>query len=137
MSKYERIVNHSRPKSNRSKMSMHDRAAQFSPFAALTGHSDAIDETARRVDSKIELSEEEMEELGKKTDIILENPDSEVEFVYFIPDKKKSGGSYVTVRGIVKNIDTIERRITLTDGTVIPFGDVLEINGDLFDGIYG
>lgn len=118
-------------------MSMHDRAAQFSPFAALTGHSDAIDETARRVDSKIELSEEEMEELGKKTDIILENPDSEVEFVYFVPDKKKSGGSYVTVRGIVKNIDTIERRITLTDGTVIPFGDVLEINGDLFDVIYG
>lgn len=118
-------------------MSMHDRAAQFSPFAALTGHSDAIDETARRVDSKIELSEDEMEELGKKTDIILENPDSEVEFVYFIPDKKKSGGSYVTVRGIVKNIDTIERRITLTDGTVIPFGDVLEINGDLLDRIYG
>ncbi len=117
-------------------MSMHDRAAQFSPFAALTGHEDAINETARRVDRKIELSEEEKEALGKKTDLILENPDSEIELIYFIPDKKKAGGSYVTVRGVVRKIDTIERKITMTDGTIILFNDVLEINGDLFDGIY-
>ncbi len=136
MNKYESIVNHSRPKSNRRQMSMHDRAAQFSPFAALTGHEDAINETARRVDRKIELSEEEKEALGKKTDLILENPDSEIELIYFIPDKKKAGGSYVTVRGVVRKIDTIERKITMTDGTIILFNDVLEINGDLFDGIY-
>jgi len=116
---------------------MHDRAAQFSPFAALTGHEDAINETVRRVDRKIELSEEEKEELGRKTDLIIENPDNEFEFVYFVPDKKKKGGSYVTVRGVVKNIDAIERKIILTDGTVIPFEDVLEISGDLFDDIYG
>jgi len=107
MNKYESIINHSRTKSNRSKMSMHDRASQFSPFAALTGHEDAISETARRVDRKIELSEEE-----------------------------KEGDSYVTVRGVVKNINTIERNITLTDGTAILFDDVLEISGDLFNGIY-
>lgn len=136
MNRYENIANHSRPKSNHPKMSMHDRAAQFSPFAALTGHNDAINETARRVERKIELSEEKREELGRKTDLILENPDSEIEFVYFVPDKKKEGGSYVTVRGVVKNIDTIERKITLTDGTAILFDDVLEISGDLFNGIY-
>ena len=111
MQKYDNIVNHSRPESRRPKMSMHDRAAQFSLFAALTGHEDAISETARRVNRKIEL-------------------------VYFVPDKKKEGGSYVTVRGTVKNVDTIERKITLTDGTTILFDDVLEISGDLFDGIY-
>lgn len=136
MLKYNNIVNHSRPESRRPKMSMHDRAAQFSPFAALTGHDDAISETARRVDRKIELSEEEKEVLDRKTDIILENPDSEIELVYFVPDKKKEGGSYVTVRGVVKNIDTIERKITLIDGSAILFDDVLEISGDLFDGIY-
>lgn len=137
MPKYDNIVNHSRPESQRPKMSMRDRSAQFSPFAALTGHEDAISETARRVDRKIELSEEEMEKLGRKTDLILENPNNEFEFVYFVPDKKKEGGSYVTVRGEVKNIDAIERKITLTDGMTIPFEDVLEINGDLFDDIYG
>ncbi len=135
MPKYDNLISHTRPESRRPKMSMHVRAAQFSPFAALTGHSDAIDETARRVDRKIELSEEEKEELGRKTDLILENPESEIEFVYFIPDKRKAGGSYVTVRGVVKNIDTIERKISLTDGTNFSFDDVLEINGDLFDGI--
>lgn len=77
-------------------MSMHDRAAQFSPFAALTGHEDAISETARRVDRKIELSEEEKEALCRKTDLILENPDSE-----------------------------IERKITMTNGTSVLFNDVL------------
>lgn len=75
---------------------MHDRAAQFSPFAALTGHEDAISETARRVDRKIELSEEEKEALCRKTDLILENPDSE-----------------------------IERKITMTNGTSVLFNDVL------------
>lgn len=77
-------------------MSMHDRAAQFSPFAALTGHEDAISETARRVDREIELSEEEKEALCRKTDLILENPDSE-----------------------------IERKITMTNGTSVLFNDVL------------
>lgn len=77
-------------------MSMHDRAAQFSPFAALTGHEDAISETARRVDRKIELSEEEKEALCRKTDLIFENPDSE-----------------------------IERKITMTNGTSVLFNDVL------------
>lgn len=136
MNKYENIVSHSRPQSSHPQMSMHDRAAQFSPFAALTGHEDAINETARRVDRKIELSEEEKEALGRKTDLLLENPDSEIEIVYFVPDKKKVGGYYVTVRGVVKKINTIERKITMTDGTSVLFNDVLEIRGDLFDGIY-
>ncbi|MCM1166507.1 MAG: YolD-like family protein [Lachnospiraceae bacterium] len=136
MNRYENIIGHNRPKSNRPQMSMHDRAAQFSPFAALTGHSDAISETARRVDRKIELSEEKKEELGRKTDLILENPDSEIELVYFVPDKKKTGGSYVTFRGTVKKIDTIERKILLSDDTAVLFDDVLEISGDLFDGFF-
>lgn len=135
MNKYESIINHNRPNSHRPKMAMHERAAQFSPFAALTGHGDAISGTARRVDRKIELSDDEKEKLGRKTDLILENPDSKVELVYFVPDKKKEGGSYVTVRGVVKNVDAIERKLILSDGTAIPFDDVLEISAELFDGI--
>lgn len=117
-------------------MSMRDRAAQFSPFAALTGHDAAINETARRVDKKIELSDEAQAELDRKTQRIIENPDSAVEITYFVSDKKKQGGAYVTSSGVVVKIDMVERKLIMSDNAVILFDDVLEINGELFRDMY-
>lgn len=91
-------------------MSNYDRAAQFSPFAALTGYDDAVKETARLTDSKIELDEYELQELNEKLNKIQDNlrEDAEVSITYFVTDKKKSGGSYKTISGIVKRIDEYE-----------------------------
>ena len=95
----------------RPRMSMIDRAAQFSPFQALTGYGAAIQETGRLTDRKIELSEDERIVLDMKQQILLDNirecPD--VSITYFIPDERKAGGSYVTVTGNVKKIDDYQR----------------------------
>lgn len=105
-------------------MSLMNRAAQFSPFAALTGHGAAIQETARRTDSFIELEEDQKEQLDEQLqelqNSLSQNPEIKVEITYFLPDQRKEGGAYVTVRGTVKKIDGCRRRILLTDGTVIP-----------------
>ena len=107
-------------------MSMADRAAQFSPFAALTGHGAAISETARLTDRKIELTEEEKAVLDEKLCLLLD-AGGEAVFTYFLPDEKKSGGTYVTAAGSIKKLDLPGRRIILTGGAVIPLEDILEI----------
>ena len=113
---------------------MSGRAAQFNPFAALTGYEAAIRETGRLTDSRIELTEERWTELDRKqqilVDIIREQP--EVTVTYFVPDGKKSGGAYVTVTGIVKRIDPVERRMKMTDGPEINLDDVLELESEFF-----
>ena len=115
-------------------MSLMNRAAQFSPFAALTGHNDAIQETARLTDSFIELSEERKEQLNEQLQLIRENLEQEpkIEVIYFRPDSRKDGGEYVTVCGRVKRIRGQERRIVFTDGTVLPIDYLFEIRGDMF-----
>lgn len=115
-------------------MSLLSRAAQFSPFAALTGHNDAIQETARLTDSFIELSEERKEQLNEQLQLIRENleQEPEIEVIYFRPDSRKDGGEYVTVCGRVKKISEHERRIFFTDGTVLPIDYLFEIRGDMF-----
>ena len=97
--------------SKRPQMSMLDRAAQFSPFAALTGYDDAIHETARLTNDKVNLSEEEKETLDRKQQILLERLGEHpaLTVTYFIPDAKKSGGAYVTKSGSLKKIDGLER----------------------------
>ena len=114
----------------RPRMSIQDRAAQFAPFAALSGHGAAIRETARLTDRRIELEEDQLvilnEQLQKIMDRVGERP--EVSVLYFKPDGKKDGGSYVTVTGKVKKIDEIERTIVFVDKTVIPIGDILDIS---------
>ena len=135
MDKYRDIINLPHKQSTkRPHMSLLDRAAQFAPFAALTGYDDAVKETARLTDEKIEMSEENLNVLNMKYQILVDRLDEEHEvvFTYFIPDGNKSGGAYVEKRGVVKKVDDYERLITLYDGTKIPMGDVLTIDGDFF-----
>lgn len=118
-------------------MSRLDRAAQFSPFAALTGYEAAVEETARLTDRRIELDESEKGAIDQRLTLVQERlPDPiKVTITYFVPDKKKVGGAYVNVSGTVKKIDDYERMVILRDGTSIPIEDILHINGKIFDGI--
>ncbi|MBP8715221.1 MAG: YolD-like family protein [Lachnospiraceae bacterium] len=110
-------------------MSIKDRAAQFSAFAALTGYSDEIKETARLTDDKREMDETELEELSLKLALILARADEKpyITVTYFSSDQKKSGGVYKTVTGNLKKVDEIERTLTLTDGDIIRLDDIIDI----------
>lgn len=130
MSKYEDIINLPHHVSEkRAPMSMIDRGAQFSPFAALTGYDAAIQETARLTDRRIELSDGQKEQLNEKLQLILENlrGQPEVTVTYFRPDERKGGGAYVTAAGIVSKIDGYRKLLIMKDGTVISFEDIYEI----------
>ena len=116
---YEDIINlPHHVSSKRPQMPMLDRAAQFSPFAALTGYDDAIHETGRLTDEKIDLSEEEKEALDRKQQILMERLGDHpaLTVTYFVPDAKKSGGAYVTKSGNLKKIDEFERLMMLMTG---------------------
>ena len=127
MGAYDDIINLPHPTSARHpRMPMADRAAQFSPFAALSGHGAAVRETARLTDRKIELTEDEKAVLDEKLRLLLDTG-GEAVFTYFLPDEKKSGGAYVTAAGRVKKLDPQSRRIILTGGAVIPVEDISEI----------
>jgi len=128
--RYDDIINlphHQSP--DRPHMSMHDRAAQFAPFAALTGHAAAIAETVRLTDKKIELDEYAIAALDNRLKQIRKELSSHpvVSLTYFCPDDKKSGGAYLTKTGVVKNIDDFEKTIVFADGTRIPVADIIEI----------
>lgn len=116
------------------RMSEHDRAAQFSPFAALTGYNDAIKETARYTDRKMELDELEKERLDEKIQLLErhlhESP--EVTLTYFQPDERKEGGVYLCVTGTIKKIDHYQRSILMQDQQRIFIEDVIEIDSNFF-----
>ena len=134
--KYDDIINlphhvsHSRPR-----MSNYDRAAQFSPFAALTGYGDAVKETERITDNKLELAEDEKQLLNEKMQILLENLDvnPKITVTYFEPDKKKSGGVYLTKIGNVKEIDIIGQKIIFTDKSFVKTDCVKNITSPMID----
>ena len=115
-------------------MSNYDRAAQFAPFAALTGYDDAVKETARLTDKKVELDEYSKDALNERLNMIQDAIDEqpEVSITYFLLDKKKSGGAYVTATDRVKKIDEYENIVLLQDGTKIPIDDIAEIVGEVF-----
>ena len=118
---------------NHPQMSMHDRAAQFAPFAALTGYEAAIGETARLTTERRELSPQEAEELDRRLAALIarlpERPQSTVE--YFVPDDRKVGGAYVTVTGKVRHISVPGKTMVMEDGTVIPLTDVYQITSSV------
>ena len=116
-------------------MALIDRAAQFSPFAALTGHDAAIKETARFTDEKVELDEYMKDILSDKLQIIAERlmDHPEIVITYFQPDEKKNGGAYVTATGTVKKIDEYDRIVVMTDKIEIPIDDIIGIEGQVFE----
>lgn len=129
--KYADIINlphHTSP--TRSRMPMLDRAAQFSPFAALTGYDAAVAETARLTERKIELDENEKAKLNEKLRSIVESIDQQpvVTVTYFEPDERKSGGIYVSLKGQVKRIDEYEHTIIFSDKTTVWIEDVVGIS---------
>ena len=117
-------------------MPLRDRAAQFSPFAALVGYEDIIAESARRTSAKRELDESEKTELDRRLAVVAshlaEKPEIEVE--YFVRDARKEGGEYVSRKGIVARILPVARKLVLADGTEIRVGDIVSIGGELFRG---
>ncbi len=116
-------------------MSRADRAAQFSPFAALTGYDAAVRETARVTERRIELDEGVKAELNARLNRILEHLSEhpQVSLTYFVPDEKKSGGAYRTVTGTVRKLDSFAKTLTLTDGTVVPMEEMVHVEGKFFE----
>lgn len=126
---YQDIIDMPRHVSTRRKqMSLHDRAAQFAPFAALTGHEAAVKETARLTEEKIELDENELAILNQNLRYIESQEEPPViEITYFLPDQRKAGGTYVDIQGKIKRIDHNQRCIRMEDGTEIFIETILKI----------
>jgi len=132
--KYDDIINlEYRKSTTRKHMPVIDRAAQFAPFSALTGYDDAVEETARLTEEKIELDEETKTKLNERLNYVKNHPDREYKITYFVADEKKSGGEYVLVRAFVKKINPAERCVILKCGTKIPMEDILDIENEIFD----
>lgn len=114
---------------SRKRMSVQDRAAQFSPFAALTGYDDAIREEARLTAGKAELAEDEKRDLDQKYHYLQENirERPRAEITWFCPDIRKEGGAYIRVTGKVAAISAMDQSLLLEDGTKIPFDDILKL----------
>ena len=135
ITKYEDILYLDHPTSlKHPRMSLENRAAQFAPFAALTGHDISIRETARLTDKKIELSPEEKDTLDWKFQIVEDNVGTNTifTFTYFIADIKKDGGSYIQETGSIKKIDFNSGKITLTNKKELPIQNIIDISGDIF-----
>lgn len=111
-------------------MSMHDRAAQFSPFAALVGYDDAVAETARLTDSRVELNEDGINELNANLNRLFDhlNEQPEIKVTYFVPDERKSGGRYVEKTGIVRIFDSYSQELVFTDKSRINISDILSLD---------
>lgn len=137
--KYDDIINLPRHVSKtRPQMPIIDRAAQFSPFAALTGHDAAVKETARLTEERVELDEYMKEALNNKllimADQIKEQP--KISITYFLADEKKDGGAYVISTGKVKKIDLNKGILIMTDEIEIPIDEIINIEGEIFESIW-
>ena len=111
------------------RMALQDRAAQFSPFAALAGYDDALRETARRTDRFVELDEDRKQEIDRQISYLQQHPldTVPVKIIYFVPDEKKEGGAFVQKTGYVKKLDSYRKTILLTDDTCIDMEKITEI----------
>lgn len=130
---YDDMIHLPHPTSARHpRMPLSERAAIFSPFAALSGHAAAIAETARLTDQRVELDEDTKAELDRKQAVLQEHlaEQPEVTVTWFQPDERKDGGAYVTDTGRLKKIDPMERTLILLDGTRIPLEDVAALESN-------
>ena len=135
---YDDIIHLPHPTSKvHPRMSRADRAAQFSPFAALTGHRTAIAETARLTEPQIELDEDAMEELDWKQSLLLDHIGErpEVTVTWFQPEGRKEGGNYITAVGRLEKLDVLGRRMILANGTKIALDKIIDIQCALFYGL--
>ena len=138
MNNYEDIINLPHHVSKKHpQMSIWSRSAQFAPFAALTGYDEAVKETARLTDKRLEIDEGLKNILNNKLQYILQNKSlqPEITFTYFVYDNKKSGGKYIEKTGVVKKIDLNEKYIMLKDKTKISIDEIINITGDILENI--
>ena len=135
---YDDMIDLPHPTSNKHpRTSIQDRAAIFSPFAALSGHGAAIAETARLTDQRMELDEDTKAELDQRQAVLLEHIEEqpEITVTWFQPDERKDGGAYLTATGRLKKIDEVERILSLQDGTSIPLEDVVGLESEWLRGL--
>lgn len=133
--RYDDIIHLPHPTSPKHpRMPISDRAAQFSPFAALTGHEAAVKETARLTDRKIERDESEKAVIDAKLQMISEQVNTQpvVTIIYFVPDEKKAGGAYLTKTGAVRRINEYEKTIEFANRTSVAIEEIVEISGEFF-----
>lgn len=134
--KYDDIINLPHHQSTKHpRMSIYNRAAQFAPFAALTGHDAAIFETARITDEKIELDEYEKAKIDRKLQVISDNISGrpEITVTYFVHDSKKAGGAYKTYIGNVRRIDDVGQVLIMVDESVISINDIIDIKSEFIN----
>lgn len=130
MGKYDSIINlPHKQSSKRSHMSVHDRAAQFAPFSALTGYGEEIAETARLTNRLIELTDAQLEVLNERFAFLQHNLEKNlpVKITIFVPDSAKDGGFYQDIHGIVRKINTVERTIEMENGDILFLDDIYAI----------
>ena len=135
MNNYEDIIKLTRPKSKHPHLGIDSRAAQFAPFAALTGYDSAVRETARLTKKKIELCDELKEVINTKLNYIENNIKDRyiITVTYFIKDEKKDGGRYESYSGIIKRVNNVEKFIKFEDNKLIEFDNILSLDGDMFN----
>lgn len=128
MTEYQDMVTrpHPDPKYH-TRMPLENRAAQFAPFAALTGYEEAVEEAHRLTDHRPELSDEEKDALDRALRQALEEKERPVTITRFIPDARKEGGRIVTKKGRIRRLDAYHRRLVMEDGEKIPLGEVLDL----------
>lgn len=137
---YDDIIRYPHPESIRhSRMALSDRAAQFAPFAALTGYEAAVSETARLTDERIELDDCAKAALSDRLRVIADGDAGHcpVSITYFKPDARKRGGEYATAAGTVKKIDEYHRIIVMAGGLKVPIDEIIAIDGAVFDKLFG
>ena len=134
MNEYMDIINLSRPQTTHVKLGIESRASQFSPYAALTGYGERISEVSRITNKKIELTEDDIERLSNKLNIIKEHikESPKVLITYFVKDNRKVGGKYTLKEGNVKQIDSVNKLVVFKDNSKINMNDILSIKGDIF-----
>ncbi len=136
MSKNDDIINLPHHQSTKHpQMPVLDRAAQFLPFAALSGYDADVKEVSRLTTEMLELSEDRKNELNDRLQILRKQtaPKSEVTITYFVPDVRKEGGSYCTLSGAIKKLDEQKHQIVMENGTIIPINSIYEIQSRIFD----